>query len=108
MRGLTAVIHGETPAASQRKEENFMTWKEDNAMPLSLLLLIRKDMIGKLRSHREASVPATINQEVQQEKKQFLQLQTGGCGVGGGGERTMQGKESEENHKTRGKAGKVP
>lgn len=69
MQGLTAVIHRENPAASQRKEENFMTWKEDNAVPLSLLLPIRKDMIGKLKSHREASVPATINQEVPQEKK---------------------------------------
>lgn len=40
-----------------------MTRKEDNATTLSLLLPIRKGVIGELGNHRKASVPVTINRE---------------------------------------------
>lgn len=65
-------------------------------------------MIGKLRSHREASVPVTINQEVQQGKKRFLQLQTGGRGVGEEGREQCRGRNLKKTIKPEGKLEKSP
>lgn len=49
-----------------------MTWKEDKATTLNLLLPIRKEMIGEFRSHREAPVPMTINREGSAGKETIL------------------------------------
>lgn len=78
-----------------------MTQKEDNATTLSLLLPIRKGMIGGTQEPQEASVPVTINREGSAGEETISPAPDPG-----GMERTMKGKESKENRKTRRKIGK--
>ena len=79
--GLTTLVHWETHAAYERflnhREQNFMTWKEDNATTFNPLLPIGKEMSGELGSRREFQYrwwPETVR--VQPKNKQFPQCQT--------------------------------
>lgn len=66
-----------------------MTWKEHHASTLNPLLPLRKKMIGKLRSHRDASVPVTIDHEGARGEESISPAPEPGRM-----ERTMEGKET--------------
>lgn len=78
-----------------------MTWKEDNATTLNLLLPIGKEMSGEIRGHREVSVPMTIHREGSAQEETIFPVPDPG-----GMERTMKGRKSKENYKTRREIGK--
>ena len=95
-------------AVSQRKEDNFMTWKEDNATTLSLLFPIQKEMMGELGSQGSFSPNDHKPAGFSRRRKTFSSSRPGVEGSAGVGcvERTMKGKEPEKDSKTRRKIGK--